>query len=154
MDFELIERLIGLVERSRVTEFDLAGAGIRIRIDRRVDQRPDVARPGSAEAPTFTPSETILCDQPVTPDGAADRQHTITAGSFGTFFRAPAPDQQPFVSEGDLVQEGQTLAIMEAMKVLNPVEADRGGRILRILVDNGAAVETGTPLFIIIDARD
>ena len=149
MDFYLIERLIGLVEQSRVTEMDLTVAGIRVRIDRRVDQEPETAVVRSGEARSRTPSEAVAPQQPHA-DVLEERHHTIVAGLFGTFFRAPAPDQKPFVSGGDVVEEGQTLAILEAMKMLNPVEADRAGRILRILVENGVAVEAGTPLFTMV----
>ena len=65
----------------------------------------------------------------------------------GTFYRAPAPDTAPFVSEGDVVKEGQTLCIIEAMKLMNEIEAKMAGRIAKVLVENGQPVEYGQPLF-------
>ena len=133
MDFDLIERLIGLVEQSRVTELVYTEGGTRVRVAR-ADGEREVG--GSAvRAPTSSPAE----PRPDT--------FVITAGMPGTFYRSPAPGQAPFVSEGDEVDDGRTLAIVEAMKMLNPVEADRAGRIARILVENGASVGVGTPLF-------
>ena len=123
-----IERLIALVERSRVTELDYTDGQTRVRIVR-------------AAAQQSTPSPTS--------ETAPSNHHILPAGMFGTFYRAPAPDQPPFVSEGDQIEEGQVLAILEAMKVFNRVEADRAGRVTRILVENGATVQAGTPLFAI-----
>ena len=139
MTLDFIERLIGLVERSRVTEIDYTEGGARVRIARGAPAgvlRPDQPIAGGAPATTVT----VHHAPPAT-------EHIVTAGMIGTFFRAPGPGQAPFVAEGDIVEEGRTLAILEAMKMLNPVEADRAGRIVRILMDDGASVEAGTPLF-------
>ena len=140
MDLDLIERLIGLVERSRVTELDYAEGGVRVRIVRGDGTRPSLDVHPVAQALTAATEPDRITADP----GAG---HTIAAGMPGTFYRAPAPGEPPFVSVGDKVEDGQTLAILEAMKMLNPVEADRPGRILAIPVENGAVVEAGTPLF-------
>lgn len=133
MDMELIERLIGLVEASRVTELDFTAGTLRVRIERHGAAVPAMA----AEAP------------PPAQARAPEADHRIAAGMAGTFFRAAGPGHAPFVSEGDIVQDGQTIAILEAMKMLNPVEADIAGRITRILVENGTSVAAGTPLFVV-----
>lgn len=136
MDMELIERLIGLVESSRVAELDFATGALRVRIERR----------GAA-----FPAPAAVSPEPPPPAPARDPKaaHRIAAGMAGTFFRAAGPGEAPFVSEGDIVQDGQTLGILEAMKMLNPVEADIAGRITRVLVENGTSVAAGTPLFVL-----
>lgn len=136
MDMELIERLIGLLEASRVTELDFTAGTTRVRIERH-----GAAAHASAAMAAGAP--------PPAPARAPGADHRIAAGMAGTFFRAAGPGHAPFVSEGDLVQDGQTIAILEAMKMLNPVEADVAGRITRILVENGTSVAAGTPLFVV-----
>ncbi len=150
MDWDLIERLIGLVERSRVTDLECTVAGTRVRIERHAGAgAASVSVTAGRVEPAKSPAET----PPARPAPEPPAAHTVAAGLFGTFYRSPAPGQPPFVSEGDAVEEGQTLAILEAMKMLNPVEADRAGRISRILVEDGVAVEAGTPLFILAAAE-
>ncbi len=147
MDIEFIERLIALLDRSRCIELDYVEGDTRVRVLREVDPR---AGQGSGDRPPganqTTPPASGSAASGTRPPAS---DHVIAAGIVGTFFRSPGPGQPPFVSEGDLVEEGQTLAILEAMKTLNPVEADRAGRILRIHVEDGVAVEAGTPIFTI-----
>ncbi|GAA1665837.1 acetyl-CoA carboxylase biotin carboxyl carrier protein [Fodinicola feengrottensis] len=81
-----------------------------------------------------------------------DPAESICAPTVGTFFRSPEPGADPFVREGDQVQEGQQVAILEAMKLMNPIEADRSGRVVRVLVPDGESVEYGQPLFVIAPA--
>ncbi|WP_179095144.1 acetyl-CoA carboxylase biotin carboxyl carrier protein, partial [Burkholderia pseudomallei] len=80
---------------------------------------------------------------------AAPQGHVVTSASVGTFYRAPSPGADPFVQVGDTVKEGQTLCIIEAMKLLNEIESDKAGVIKEILAENGQAVEYGQPLFVI-----
>jgi acetyl-CoA carboxylase biotin carboxyl carrier protein len=84
---------------------------------------------------------------------AAAHLVTIEAPMVGTFYRASAPDATPFVNEGDLIKEGQVLCIVEAMKLMNEIEAKVGGRIERIMVENGQPVEYGQPLFLVNPRR-
>ena len=79
-------------------------------------------------------------------DGLPTTGQTIVAGLTGTFYRAPSPDAPLFVEIGDRVEEGQTIGLLEAMKMLNPIEADRAGRVIQILADDGALVTRGAPL--------
>ena len=152
MDVGFLGRLIALVERfPRLTELDYAEGGTQVRIARNphggasatemVGRSPADPPPGS---PTEGPATNVAATEVTATDAA---EHTVSAGTPGTFFRAPG--RPPFVAEGDRVREGQTLGLLEAMKVLNPVEADRDGRVLRILVEDGAAVAAGTPLLIL-----
>ncbi|TXG26216.1 acetyl-CoA carboxylase biotin carboxyl carrier protein, partial [Burkholderia territorii] len=80
---------------------------------------------------------------------AAPQGHVVTSPMVGTFYRAPSPGADPFVQVGDSVKEGQTICIIEAMKLLNEIESDKAGVIKEILVENGQAVEYGQPLFVI-----
>ncbi|HKX16561.1 MAG TPA: acetyl-CoA carboxylase biotin carboxyl carrier protein, partial [bacterium] len=91
----------------------------------------------------------------ISPDGsgpagnAGGRYVPIVAPMVGTFYRAPKPDTQPFVSEGDVVQTGQTVCVLEAMKMFNEIPSEVAGRIVRVLAENGAPVEYGQPLFLV-----
>jgi acetyl-CoA carboxylase biotin carboxyl carrier protein len=128
-DPDFIDRLIRLVDESRIAELDYSDESKRIRIVKAPGGRAKVA------------ADDI-------PNSAG---HAVVAGIVGTFFRAAAPGEAAFVSVGAVVKEGQTLGIIEAMKVMNPVEADRAGKIAEIVVEDGAAVAPGTPLFVIAD---
>jgi acetyl-CoA carboxylase biotin carboxyl carrier protein len=86
---------------------------------------------------------------PATPAAAAPQGHVVTSPMVGTFYRAPSPGAEPFVQVGDTVKEGQTICIIEAMKLLNEIESDKSGVVKEILVDNGQAVEYGQPLFVV-----
>ena len=142
MDLTWIEQLIGLVERSRVIELVYAEGGTRVRITKAAVP-PSGARTAAPDQPA---RETVLGD-PTQGRPPPAGSHVVAAGMAGTFYRSPSPGEAPFVSEGDRVDDGQTLAILEAMKMLNPIEADRAGRVQRILAADGATVEVGTPLF-------
>jgi len=83
------------------------------------------------------------------PPALAENQKLVASPMVGTFYRAASPDSNPFVEEGDSVRKGQTLCIIEAMKMMNEIEADAGGRVLRILCENGQPIEYGQPLIIL-----
>jgi acetyl-CoA carboxylase biotin carboxyl carrier protein len=95
------------------------------------------------------PRATVSEPQPVAAQGDAGTTFVITAPLVGTFYRAPAPGARPFVEVGDEVQAGQQVAIVEAMKLMNAVEADRPGRVVEVLVQEPAPVEYGEPLFVL-----
>ena len=145
MDIEFLERLINILERSALTELEYSENGERIRL---------VKSASSDAVPAAAALTVAAADASTIPDETRPVEHTVKAGLAGSFHRAPASDQPPFVQVGDVVHEGQTLAIVEAMKMLNAVEADRSGRITRILAEDGAAVDSGTPLFSMEPAGD
>jgi acetyl-CoA carboxylase biotin carboxyl carrier protein len=147
MELEFIKRLIDLFERSSLLELDYVDGDERIRLSRSAGEDGK-----SAAISEISPVRTPILSAPDL--GVADRKpvsnkHAIAAGLVGTFFRRPSPEKEPFVGVGDMVQEGQTLALLEAMKMLIPVECDRSGRIAEILPEDGTLIEAGTPLFII-----
>jgi acetyl-CoA carboxylase biotin carboxyl carrier protein len=100
-----------------------------------------------ASAPLASPP--VAADSPRPAGDAASGAHQVTAATVGTFYRAPEPGANPFVEAGDIVQVGQQLAIVEAMKLMIPVEADASGRVTAVLKDDTAPVEFGEPLFLI-----
>lgn len=141
MDIQFVEQLIGLVENSRLAELEYSADGQRLRLRKHL-------APGAAAA-LAPASVAAAAHAGAVPPPAAAAQHRILAGLGGTFFTRPAPGEQPFVKVGDTITDGQPLAIVEAMKMLNAVESDAVGTLVRICVKDGAAVSAGTELFVI-----
>ncbi len=140
VDLEFVEQLIALVGRSTISELELTRDGWHVRIAK--------AAPGGGGG---GPQTQGAMSAPVDPGPASPSEptHLVSAGLVGTFYRAPAPGQPAFVSPGDVVEEGQTLGILEAMKTMIAVQADRAGRIVAIHGENGVPVQAGDPLFTI-----
>ena len=154
MDIRKVKKLIELVEESGIAEIEIHEGEESVRISR-------YPQGGAANAatPIFIPSGAAPAAAPAAPAAAAapaeekpaakPSGHEVTAPMVGTFYRAPSPDAKPFVDIGQSVKEGDTLCIIEAMKMLNQIEADKSGKIVAIQVENGQPVEFGQPLFII-----
>jgi acetyl-CoA carboxylase biotin carboxyl carrier protein len=130
---ELVKSLAVVMRQSNVTEIDLDLESVRLRL-----RRPDHRGMGSI-APGFS-------EQVESSVGAADSTHIVTSPMVGTFYSAPTPNSPPFASKGDSVVVGQTIGIIEAMKIMNEITADRSGVILEFLVGDGQPVEYGSPL--------
>ncbi len=145
MDLDFIARLLDLVDRSKVAELDLTLDGARLRVVKAH------GLPASAQTPPdATPQQPSAASRPAAAapaPQAGKRLHAIKAGFPGTFYRAPAPGAAPFVSVGEAVEDGRQLAIVEAMKTMNPVEADIAGAIRRIAAEDAQALEAGDLLF-------
>ncbi|CAN7557525.1 acetyl-CoA carboxylase biotin carboxyl carrier protein subunit [Pararhizobium sp. LjRoot235] len=143
MDLDLIERLMRLLEKSSVNELELTENGTRIRLSKTVAApRPSASSAASSSAGTHA-------DATASASAAGPKEHIIVAGLPGTFYRSPLPGEAPFVEIGALVEDGRKLAIIEAMKMMNPVEADCAGRVSAIHVADGASVSAGMPLMTI-----
>jgi acetyl-CoA carboxylase biotin carboxyl carrier protein len=143
MDLRKLKTLIDLVSESNVSELEITEAEGKVRI---VKGGP--AGVVYAAAPMAMPAATAPAAlAPAAPEGA--KGHTVKSPMVGTFYRASAPGAKSFVEVGSQVKEGETICIIEAMKILNEIEADKGGTITQILCENGQAVEYGQPLFII-----
>lgn len=150
MDLRKLKKLIDLVEESGISELELTEGEEKVRISRHL--MPSAAPvnyqtvytppPVSAAAPEV--AETASVSSPAAIDG-----HVVKSPMVGTFYRSPSPDTKSFVDVGSSVDIGDTLCIIEAMKLLNEIEADKAGVIKAILVENGQPVEYGEPLFII-----
>jgi acetyl-CoA carboxylase biotin carboxyl carrier protein len=141
-----VDQVVDLAVRHNLAEIEVETDGTRIRVVR--EHAPTVgALPRIDAAAPLT--------QPAAAPAAESTAHLVPveAPMVGTFYRAPKPDAPPFVSEGDVVKEGQVLCIVEAMKLMNEIEAKAGGRIVKILVDNGQPVEFGQSLFLMEPLR-
>ncbi|GAB4116570.1 MAG: acetyl-CoA carboxylase biotin carboxyl carrier protein [Sideroxydans sp.] len=147
MDLRKLKTLIELVENSGIAELELTEGEEHVRISRTssvaAPMQQMVAAPAQqiAVAPAAAP---VAPAAPAVPEG-----HVVKSPMVGTFYRAPSPGAKPFVDIGQSVKEGETLCIIEAMKLLNEIESDKAGVIKAILVENGQAVEFGQPLFLI-----
>jgi acetyl-CoA carboxylase biotin carboxyl carrier protein len=146
-----IRRLIRLVQKTGIGELELTSGGRTMRIS--AQGSVHVAPIGSAVVPAGSPGSTPAAGKsgqsPAPAGTAADKYVAITAPMVGTFYRAPAPDADPYVEVGHMVEVGQTVCILEAMKLMNEIEADVRGRVVEILVENAQPVEYGQNLFLV-----
>lgn len=152
MDLRKLKTLIDLVSESGISELEVTEGEGKVRI---VKNAPPVyVQPAAAQyaAPAPAPLAAAPGHAEAAPAAAAPavpQGHVVTSPMVGTFYRAPSPGADPFVQVGDTVKEGQTLCIIEAMKLLNEIESDAAGVVKEILVENGQAVEYGQPLYVI-----
>jgi acetyl-CoA carboxylase biotin carboxyl carrier protein len=147
---DLARRLAALLRELDLTDVEVSVGSMRVRVQRQLTVTP-VAPVAAAPAPPPMPA-VAAAPTPVA-DVVSPTLITVEAPMVGTFYRASSPGADPYVSEGDLVKEGQVLCIIEAMKLMNEIESRAGGRISRILVENGQPVEYGQPLFLIEPSR-
>ena len=147
MDLRKLKTLIDLVSDSNVSELEITEAEGKVRIVKGGGTMVQSYAP----APVYAANPAPLGVAPVVtaPVEAVEVGHTVKSPMVGTFYRSSSPGSKAFVEMGALVKEGETICIIEAMKILNEIEADKAGTITRILCDNGQAVEYGQPLFII-----
>ena len=150
MDLRKLKKLIDLVQESGIGELEITEGEERVRISRTGANAPVMmahapmtmaavpGAPGTPGAPVAAP------EAPPAPTG-----HTLKSPMVGTFYRTPSPGAPAFVEVGQVVTKGQTLCIIEAMKLLNEIESDAAGTVKAILVENGQPVEYGQPLFVI-----
>ncbi|NWF97542.1 MAG: acetyl-CoA carboxylase biotin carboxyl carrier protein [Nitrospirae bacterium] len=142
MELEELKALIELLKDTDITELQVEKEGTKLKI-----KREKILT--SIEMPLQKPS--AIYNKPVEVPSEEDTQRliTITSPIVGTFYRAPSPDANPFVEIGSKVEKGQVLCIIEAMKLMNEIESETDGIIVKILVENGQPVEYGEPLFLI-----
>ena len=152
MDLRKIKTLIDLLEQSGISELEVKEGEESVRIAR---------HPTGANAPIMTyaqppaalPAAPAAAPAPAAPAAApakpVSKGHPVKSPMVGTFYRAPSPGAKPFIEVGQTVKQGQTLCIIEAMKMLNQIEADVSGVVTEILVDNGQAVQFDQPLFLV-----
>ncbi|MCH7929389.1 MAG: acetyl-CoA carboxylase biotin carboxyl carrier protein [Proteobacteria bacterium] len=139
IDVELIHRLAALLDETGLSEIELGDGDSRVRVVRNSAGPSPAVKAGNPAPAAATPEPAVDADDP----GA------VNSPMVGTVFVAPEPGAEPFVSVGDDVAEGQTLFVIEAMKVMNPIKAPRAGTVTRILVSNGDPVEYGEALLIL-----
>ena len=148
MDLRKLKTLIDLVSESNISELEITEAEGKVRIVKAGEAAPvqyvqSVAAPAAAVA---APAAAAAPEPAATPVATG---HTVKSPMVGTFYRSSSPGAPAFVELGAQVKEGDTLCIIEAMKILNEIEADKSGTVTQILGENGQAVEYGQPLFII-----
>lgn len=145
MDLRKLKKLIDLVEDSGIAELEITEGEEKVRISRYGQQAPQMMHYAPQQQMMSAPAQVNLpAEEPAQPEG-----HVVKSPMVGTFYRASSPDAKSFVEVGQNVTAGETLCIIEAMKLLNEIEADQSGVIKAILVENGQPVEYGEPLFII-----
>ncbi|MCB5191014.1 acetyl-CoA carboxylase biotin carboxyl carrier protein [Methylobacillus arboreus] len=149
MDLRKLKKLIDLVEESGISELELTEGEEKVRISRHL---PNSQAPVQFAQPYFAAPaapQAAVAAVAIPEAAPAIEGHVVKSPMVGTFYRAPSPDSKPFVDVGSNVNVGDTICIIEAMKLLNEIEADKAGVIKAILVENGQPVEYGEPLFII-----
>ncbi len=154
MDLRKLKKLIDLVEESGIAEIEVTEGEEKVRITRSVAAPAVQTVYAAAPAPVVAPPPAApTASSPAAPaaPAAAPANHANAQKSpmVGTFYRAASPTSDPFVEVGQTVKEGQTLCIIEAMKLMNEIEAEKSGVVKAILVENGTPVEYGEPLFVI-----
>lgn len=157
MDLGYIERLLKLFDESTATEITVEEEGSKISIAKTVQQQiVTVSAPTQQSAPVVAPTSTSTVataaptsQTPAAPSVESTQGKAINSPMVGTFYRASSPDAAPFVQVGDTVSIGTTLCIVEAMKLMNEIESDIAGTVLKVLVENGKPVEYNQPLFLI-----
>jgi acetyl-CoA carboxylase biotin carboxyl carrier protein len=147
MDLRKLKTLIDLVSDSNVSELEITEAEGKVRIVKGGTAVYQQAMPMTMAAPQSVAAAPISA--PVPAPVAEATGHTVKSPMVGTFYRSSSPGAKSFVEIGSQVKEGETICIIEAMKILNEIEADKGGTVTQILCENGQAVEYGQPLFII-----
>ena len=149
MDIRKVKKLIELLEQSNVAEIEIHEGEESVRISCQTAPMPLPAQ-GYTPAPTPAPPPEASPGPAPEPQAEEPEGHLVRSPMVGTFYRAPSPGAKPFVEEGQQVKEGDTLCIIEAMKILNQIESDQSGVVKRILVENGQPVEYNQPLFLIV----
>lgn len=149
MDLRKLKKLIDLVQESGIGEIEITEGEEKVRICRQSAGTPQVLMTAAPmqmpmAAAAAAPAAAAEAAKPEEPSG-----HQLKSPMVGTFYRAPSPGAPPFVEVGQAVSKGQTLCIIEAMKLLNEIESDAAGTVKAILVENGQPVEYGQPLFLI-----
>jgi acetyl-CoA carboxylase biotin carboxyl carrier protein len=149
MDLRKLKTLIDLVSESNISELEITEADGKVRI---VKSEPAPSMAGHAPPPMPAPAMLAAQSSPAAAAPAAEPAetgHLVKSPMVGTFYRSSSPGGKSFVEVGSQVKEGEPVCIIEAMKIMNEIEADRTGTVTKILAENGQAVEFGQPLFVI-----
>ena len=152
MDLRKLKKLIDLVQESGIAELEITEGEEKVRIARggAVSVTPLASSAAAVAAvPAAAPGPAVPASPAPAAAEAAPEGHVVKSPMVGTFYRAPSPDAKPFVDVGSTVKAGETICVLEAMKLMNEIEADASGTIKAILVENGQPVEYGQALFII-----
>lgn len=152
MDLDELKDLIQFISNSEIEQLEFETDDFRVSLRKRGATEPAVpavVQPVTALTPTVSAPPAPAPADTESDQGSSDDFIQVKAPMVGTFYRAPAPDAPPYVQVGDIVEVGQALCIIEAMKLMNEIEAETRGRIVEILVENAQPVDYGQPLFVI-----
>jgi acetyl-CoA carboxylase biotin carboxyl carrier protein len=149
MDLNLIKKLVRIVDTSEITDLEIEENGLRVKIAKKIRGMQTVTQAQIPAHSVITAEQTKLLSEEKTNKDSSVTVHEIHSPIVGTFYRAPAPDADAYVNLGDVVSMGSVLCIVEAMKLMNEIESDVSGKIVKILVENGKPVEYNQPLFLI-----
>ena len=145
MEFEDLKEIIELLKETDITELQVEKDGTKVKI-KREKYMQSIEIP--AQRPSVVPSQETIVKE-IVADEAEQRLITITSPIVGTFYRSPSPEAASFIEIGQKVKKGQVLCIIEAMKLMNEIECEADGIVVKALVDNGQTVEYGEPLFLV-----
>ncbi|MGB9824613.1 MAG: acetyl-CoA carboxylase biotin carboxyl carrier protein [Candidatus Hydrothermia bacterium] len=150
MKIEEIKKLLEFMEQHNLQELEIKSLFYHVKLKKQSEQSD------SSYAPSERRSAVVAKEQQVSSPSSAkvseeleNHYHKILSPMVGTFYRSPSPGAEPFVKEGDIVKKGQVVCIIEAMKVMNEIESDVTGKIVKVLVENGKPVEYNQPLFLV-----
>lgn len=155
MNINEIKRLVKLVESSNIEELEVQEEGFQIRVTKNRKEPASIGQLGYPQpvqqTPHYVQQEAPVHEAHAKVESKSSRDDLVEICSpmVGTFYRAPAPDAAPYVKEGDTIQQGKILCIIEAMKLMNEIEAEISGKIVKILIENTQPVEYNQPLFLI-----
>jgi acetyl-CoA carboxylase biotin carboxyl carrier protein len=150
MDLRKLKKLIDLVQESGIAELEITEGEEKVKIVKGGVVAMAPAPVAAMVAPVEARAAPAAAPAPAAAEGDAGQEgHVVKAPMVGTFYRSPSPDAKPFVEVGQAIKEGDTICIIEAMKLMNEIEADASGSVKAILVENGQPVEYGQPLFIL-----
>lgn len=159
MDLKLIKNILNLISETDVNEVSIEEGDFKIKVKKQgTVESVTYTQPAAPQAAPAAPAQAAAPQQPSSPAGGSDEKDNnasqtkgdvVKSPIVGTFYESPSPDSDPFIKVGDKVNKGDTLCIVEAMKIMNEIEAEFGGTVQEILVDDASPVEFDQPLFII-----
>jgi acetyl-CoA carboxylase biotin carboxyl carrier protein len=149
MDLNLIKKLIKILETSEVTDLEIEENGTRVKLAKKVRVMQSVSIPQAPVAAPINQQTVVSAAEDKKPVDTNAGLHEIKSPIVGTFYRAPTPDADAYIQVGDTISSGTVLCIVEAMKLMNEIESDVSGKVIKILVENGKPVEYNQPLFLI-----
>ena len=154
MNLKELKELIEMLKNTDISELEIERSGVKVRLRKGGDVTFHPAMPRMEYPPAAITAPAIPeREQPAAPEKAAEaaaaNQVKVASPIVGTFYRSSSPDKPPYVEVGDIVKKGQVLCIIEAMKLMNEIESEASGKIVKVFVENGQPVEYGQPLFLI-----
>jgi acetyl-CoA carboxylase biotin carboxyl carrier protein len=153
MDLNLIKKLVKVVDSSLITDLEVEENGFRVKIAKKLRSENTKSQPqiivSSPSIPSADNNEHTVQEGLKPKEELKENHHEVRSPIVGTFYRAPAPDADPYIQVGDKISIGDVLCIVEAMKLMNEIESDVEGKVLKILAENGKPVEYNQPLFLI-----